>query len=145
MDQNKVHPDLIKMFKFQFTVIFSLIVLMALVPMTIMFGVFGFSSWWPFTGFKTAFFILLCLVIVLPFLFRLIAGILAQKAYDNYSYDLQEEGIDPKLFSAVAFSEYKPVAPNDTSENKQKNRRIEISLLPLEAEKQLIEDTSLIK
>jgi chemotaxis protein MotB len=39
--------------------------------------------------------------------------------------------IDPKLLSATGYSEYQPVAPNDTEEGKHKNRRIEIVLLPL--------------
>ncbi|HTP05627.1 MAG TPA: OmpA family protein, partial [Nitrospirota bacterium] len=45
---------------------------------------------------------------------------------------LQETGgIDAKLLSATGYSEYQPVAPNDTEEGKHKNRRIEIVLLPL--------------
>jgi len=45
---------------------------------------------------------------------------------------LQEEGgLDPKLLSATGYSEYSPLAANDTDENKAKNRRIEIVLLPL--------------
>jgi len=45
---------------------------------------------------------------------------------------LQETGgLDPKLLSATGYSEYQPVASNDTDEGKHKNRRIEIVLLPL--------------
>ncbi len=45
---------------------------------------------------------------------------------------LQESGdINPKLLSATGYSEYQPVASNDTEEGKHKNRRIEIVLLPL--------------
>lgn len=45
---------------------------------------------------------------------------------------LQENGgIDPKLLSATGYSEYQPVATNDTDEGRRKNRRIEIVLLPL--------------
>ncbi|MDA8100623.1 MAG: flagellar motor protein MotB [Nitrospiraceae bacterium] len=45
---------------------------------------------------------------------------------------LQEDGgIDPKVLSATGYAEYQPVAPNDSDENKAKNRRIEIVLLPL--------------
>ena len=47
---------------------------------------------------------------------------------------LQSRGIDPALLSAEGLSEYRPVAPNDTPENKSKNRRIEIVLIPLEAQ-----------
>jgi chemotaxis protein MotB len=44
---------------------------------------------------------------------------------------LQEQGgLDPKALSATGYSEYQPVASNDTDENKAKNRRIEIVLLP---------------
>ena len=45
---------------------------------------------------------------------------------------LQEAGgLDPKLLSATGYSEYQPLALNDTDEGKAKNRRIEIVLLPL--------------
>lgn len=45
---------------------------------------------------------------------------------------LQEQGgLDPVLLSATGYSEYQPLAPNDSDENKAKNRRIEIVLLPL--------------
>jgi len=45
---------------------------------------------------------------------------------------LQEEGgLDPKLLSATGYAEYQPLAANDSDENKAKNRRIEIVLLPL--------------
>lgn len=49
---------------------------------------------------------------------------------------LQDQaGLDPKRLIAGGRSEYSPVAPNDTAENKQKNRRIEITLM----DKNLIE------
>jgi chemotaxis protein MotB len=45
---------------------------------------------------------------------------------------LQEAGgIDAKLLSATGYSEYQPVATNDTEKGRRKNRRIEIVLLPL--------------
>jgi chemotaxis protein MotB len=45
---------------------------------------------------------------------------------------LQESGgIEPILLSATGYSEYQPVAPNDTAGGRHKNRRIEIVLLPL--------------
>ena len=37
--------------------------------------------------------------------------------------------IDPRRLVAAGRSEYQPVAPNDTPENRQKNRRIEITLM----------------
>jgi len=36
--------------------------------------------------------------------------------------------IDPLRLEPVGFGEYRPVAPNDTAENKQRNRRVEIIL-----------------
>lgn len=41
-----------------------------------------------------------------------------------------EAGFDAKNVSASGFGEFDPVAPNDTEEGKQKNRRIEIILVP---------------
>lgn len=44
---------------------------------------------------------------------------------------LQEDaGLDPRLLTAAALSEYQPRADNDTPEGRAKNRRIEIVLLP---------------
>jgi chemotaxis protein MotB len=37
-------------------------------------------------------------------------------------------GVPPKMLMAAAFGQYQPIAPNNTPENKQKNRRIEIVL-----------------
>ena len=48
---------------------------------------------------------------------------------------LQDKGLDPKLLSASGYSEYRPVSPNDTDENKAKNRRIEIALIPKDVDK----------
>lgn len=39
-----------------------------------------------------------------------------------------ESKIDPLRLEPVGFGEYRPVAPNDTEENKQRNRRVEIVL-----------------
>jgi chemotaxis protein MotB len=50
----------------------------------------------------------------------------------NVTKYLQQQGIDPTLLSATAFGEYKPVANNDSSEGRAKNRRIAIILLPKE-------------
>lgn len=38
--------------------------------------------------------------------------------------------IDPKNLTAAGRGEYAPIAPNDTAENKSKNRRIEVILTP---------------
>jgi len=39
-------------------------------------------------------------------------------------------GLDAKRLSAAGYADQSPVAPNDTPENKAKNRRIEITLVP---------------
>ena len=36
------------------------------------------------------------------------------------------QNLNPARFSAIGYGEYRPIAPNDTPENKQKNRRVEI-------------------
>jgi chemotaxis protein MotB len=41
-------------------------------------------------------------------------------------YLTQEQGLDPKRFIAVGYGDTRPIAPNDTAENLQKNRRVEI-------------------
>jgi len=47
---------------------------------------------------------------------------------------LQDHGaVNPKRLFAVGYSEYHPIASNDTEEGKAKNRRIEIILLPPES------------
>lgn len=38
--------------------------------------------------------------------------------------------VNPKRLESLGFSEYHPVAPNDTPENRQRNRRVEIVLKP---------------
>lgn len=48
---------------------------------------------------------------------------------------LIDNGLDPDLISATGYSEYRPVAPNDTDENRSKNRRIEIVLIPLDIDR----------
>jgi chemotaxis protein MotB len=43
---------------------------------------------------------------------------------------LDEQGINPTRLSATGYGEYRPVATNDTPEGRQKNRRVEIVILP---------------
>ncbi|MFO0614535.1 MAG: OmpA family protein [Polyangiaceae bacterium] len=43
---------------------------------------------------------------------------------------LQEAGVQPAQLSAAGYGEYDPAFPNDTGENRAKNRRIEISVVP---------------
>lgn len=49
-------------------------------------------------------------------------------------YLVEELNLDPQRFSAAGYGEYHPVAPNDTPENKAKNRRIDIVILRSELE-----------
>jgi len=69
-----------------------------------------------------------------------ITGRLAQKYPTNWELSaaraisvvkiLSAEGVDPALISATGFSEYRPVADNDTPEGRAQNRRMEIVLMP---------------
>lgn len=45
---------------------------------------------------------------------------------------LQESGVDPTRLAAAGYSEFQPVAPNDSPEGRSLNRRIEIVLVPAE-------------
>jgi len=69
-----------------------------------------------------------------------IRGALAEKFPTNWELStaratnvvryLQRDGIDPQLLGACGYSEYRPIASNDTEEGKAKNRRIEVVLTP---------------
>jgi chemotaxis protein MotB len=69
-----------------------------------------------------------------------IGGALAEKFPTNWELStaratnvvryLQRDGIDPQLLGACGYSEYRPIAANDTEEGKAKNRRIEVVLTP---------------
>lgn len=45
---------------------------------------------------------------------------------------LEEQGVPPEQMVASGYGEYRPVASNDTAEGRQKNRRVEIIILPKE-------------
>ena len=51
------------------------------------------------------------------------------RAYNVLKYFVQEKGLAPERFSTIGCGEYKPLVPNDTDENKAKNRRIEIVII----------------
>lgn len=46
------------------------------------------------------------------------------RATNVVKYLIYEKNFPPQRLSAVGYGEYKPVAPNDTPENKKKNRRV---------------------
>ncbi len=53
----------------------------------------------------------------------------ASRAIAVYEY-FMSQGIPAERMSAEGFAEFKPVAPNDTAENRAKNRRVEIYVKP---------------
>jgi chemotaxis protein MotB len=54
----------------------------------------------------------------------------AARAFAVARYFETKHFINPKRLESLGFSMYQPVAPNDSEENKQRNRRIEIVLKP---------------
>ena len=50
-------------------------------------------------------------------------------------YLVDECKVEPQRLSANGYGEYHPVAPNETPQNKQKNRRVEIVILPSKVSK----------
>lgn len=53
----------------------------------------------------------------------------ATRAINVLRYLVERENIDGSRVSSSGYSFYRPIAPNDTSENKQKNRRVDIVIL----------------
>lgn len=47
---------------------------------------------------------------------------------------LENNQLDPKKFSATGYSEYHPIASNDTAEGRAENRRVEVLISPFEKE-----------
>jgi chemotaxis protein MotB len=45
-----------------------------------------------------------------------------------------KNGVDPLRLSIQGYAEYHPLHPNSTPENKQANRRVEITLIKQQAE-----------
>lgn len=43
---------------------------------------------------------------------------------------VESEGLNPEKLSATGYGEYKPIASNETSDGRQKNRRVEIVIKP---------------
>lgn len=47
------------------------------------------------------------------------------RALQVVKYLINKVGVEPQILGATGFSEYKPVVPNDSPENRQRNRRVE--------------------
>jgi chemotaxis protein MotB len=54
----------------------------------------------------------------------------AKRAVNVVLYLISEVGMDPKRLAAIAYGEYHPIAPNSTTEGRDRNRRIVIDVLP---------------
>ncbi len=52
------------------------------------------------------------------------------RALSVLHYMVGDQSIDPNRLSATGYGEYRPVASNDTAEGRQKNRRVEIVIIP---------------
>ncbi|MCS7228137.1 MAG: OmpA family protein [Endomicrobia bacterium] len=57
-----------------------------------------------------------------------------KRATNVLKYLLEELKFDPKRLTAAGFGEWHPVAPNDTPENKAKNRRVDLIIRRLDIE-----------
>lgn len=55
------------------------------------------------------------------------------RAYSVIKFMVKEAGLSPLRMKTVGYGEYRPIAPNDNAENRNKNRRIEINVLFNEA------------
>lgn len=54
------------------------------------------------------------------------------RATNVVRYLIEEEDFDPQMLSAAGYSEYRPVQPNDTQENRALNRRVDIVILNID-------------
>lgn len=52
------------------------------------------------------------------------------RALNVLHYFEDDKGIDPERLTAIGYGPYRPVASNETPEGRQKNRRVEIVILP---------------
>ncbi|MCM8781831.1 MAG: OmpA family protein [Candidatus Omnitrophica bacterium] len=53
--------------------------------------------------------------------------------------------LNPKKLSAIGYGEYRPIASNDTAEGKQKNRRVEIVIIPRVAKEREVGNKGIIE
>lgn len=53
----------------------------------------------------------------------------AGRASNVVRYLVEESGLEPRRLAIAGYGEYHPIAPNDTAENRSKNRRVDIVIL----------------
>lgn len=53
----------------------------------------------------------------------------AGRASNVVRYLVEESGLQPQRLAIAGYGEYHPIAPNDTAENRSKNRRVDIVIL----------------
>lgn len=58
------------------------------------------------------------------------------RARSVLTYLVNERGLEPRRISAAGYGEHHPIAPNDTSDGRSMNRRVEIVVLPRAAVKE---------
>ncbi|WP_274654133.1 OmpA/MotB family protein [Paenibacillus humicola] len=56
-------------------------------------------------------------------------GLSAGRALSVLRYFIDKDGLEPKKFKIAGYADTRPVAPNTTEANRQKNRRVEITVL----------------
>jgi outer membrane protein OmpA-like peptidoglycan-associated protein len=57
--------------------------------------------------------------------------VLSYRRVEKIKEYLVQYGIDKKRIETVGYGGAKPIAPNDTEENRAKNRRVEIKVLDM--------------
>ena len=62
------------------------------------------------------------------------------RAVNVLRYFVKNHNVDPRRLAAEGFSEFHPVVANDTAENREKNRRVEIIFIKKERPKTPIEE-----
>jgi chemotaxis protein MotB len=55
------------------------------------------------------------------------------RAMNTADYLMTQRGLEPTKFNVVGYSEYKPLAPNTSEEDRAKNRRVDIVILSTES------------
>jgi chemotaxis protein MotB len=53
----------------------------------------------------------------------------AKRALNFMKIVLNNPKINPAMYSSIGYGEYRPVGPNDTTEGRAKNRRVEVSII----------------